>query len=396
MDNFLKLKFSSYSKREIGLFFLIYLVINTLVIYKYATRQNYINPALIALLYGTFLILVHFMNFKFRFKEKTYKWLFFSISSLFLIFSLWLNIHVDKFALQVDRWSAMEAGIKALFHNEYPYSAFDHMKGQTSNLPALIFLGIPFYLLGDVGYLQSFTFVVFLIIISGYFKSFRIRFSALLLIIFSSTYCYDIYVKSDIISNFIIMLAFIVISEKYLKKDTKKNIIINSIGCALLLMTRLVTIIPLTLALLKRFLKMKIKNKALFFLTFCLLVTISFYVVFKNYGSLNNFMRFNPFYLQNSQLPFYLSLFCIVLSLIYSFYLKSFKELIKACTLILLLTVILSLIAKTVEFKGFQNSILNSKFDISYFNFVSPFLIFYVTLLHDKFTCKDKIGYKQE
>lgn len=285
----------------------------------------------------------------------------------------------------------MEAGIKALFHNEYPYSALDHLKGQTSNLPALIFLGIPFYLIGDVGYLQSFTFIIFLIIISIYFKSYKIRFSALLLIIFSSTYCYDIYVKSDIISNFILLLTFVVLSEKYFKSESKKSIIINSLGSALLLMTRLVTVIPLTLALLKRFLNFKTKNKALFLLTFLLITIISFFIVFKNFGSLNNFMRYNPFYLQNSQLPFSLSLFCIFLSISYSFYVKSFNGLIKACTLILLITVLLSLIAKTIEFKGLQNSILNSRFDISYFNFVSPFLIFYITLIYDKINLNNKI-----
>jgi hypothetical protein len=129
----------------------------------------------------------------------------------------------------------------------------------------------------------------------------------------------------------------------------------------------------------------------LFLLTFLLITIISFFIVFKNFGSLNNFMRYNPFYLQNSQLPFSLSLFCIFLSISYSFYVKSFNGLIKACTLILLITVLLSLIAKTIEFKGLQNSILNSRFDISYFNFVSPFLIFYITLIYDKINLNNKI-----
>lgn len=391
MKDILGLKTSKIYKREIYIFFLIYLFINTLVIYKYATRQHFINPIFLSIIYAIFLWLIFFINYKIKFKERTYKWLFYLISLLFFIFSIWLNIHVDKFALKVDRWSAMEAGIKALFHNEYPYSALDHLKGQTSNLPALIFLGIPFYLIGDVGYLQSFTFIIFLIIISIYFKSYKIRFSALLLIIFSSTYCYDTYVKSDIISNFILLLTFVVLSEKYFKSESKKSIIINSLGSALLLMTRLVTVIPLTLALLKRFLNFKTKNKALFLLTFLLITIISFFIIFKNFGSLNNFMRYNPFYLQNSQLPFSLSLFCIFLSISYSFYVKSFNGLIKACTLILLITVLLSLIAKTIEFKGLQNSILNSRFDISYFNFVSPFLIFYITLIYDKINLNNKI-----
>jgi len=380
------------NKLSLLIYFLIYLLINTLVIFKYATRQTYIQPIYMAAIYAVLVTIIFFTNYKLKLKETTYKWLFFAISGAFLIFSIWLNIHVDKFALKVDRWSAMEVGIKALFHNGYPYSALDHMSGRTSNLPALIFLGIPFYLMGDVGYLQSFTFIVFLIIISIYFKSYKLRYSALLLIVFSSTYCYDLYVKSDIISNFILTLGFIVLSEKYFKKETKKGIIFNSIGCALLLMTRLVTIIPLTMTFFRRFLNMKIKNKAVFLLSFCVITITSFYIVFKNFGSWNNFMQFNPFYLQNSQLPFFLSISCIAISIAYSFFIKSFKELIKICTLILFITVVLSLLAKTIEFNGFRNSILNSRFDISYFNFIIPFLIFYLILLIEKIILDSKRG----
>lgn len=328
--------------------------------------------------------MVLFLNLKCRLKENTYKLFFFIGSSLFLLFSIWLNIHVDKFSLQVDRWSAMEACIKALLHNEYPYSAIDHLQGRSSNLPALIFIGIPFYLLGDVGYLQSFTFIIFLLLICNFFKPYRVRFWALMTIIFSSAYCYDIYVKSDIISNSILTLAFVTLSEKFYKKDRKKDILFNGIGSAILIMTRIVTVIPLIVLLLKRFFKMSFKNKGLFTGIFLFIVILSFVIVFRNVDSVDNFMKFNPFYLQNSQMPFFLSLLCIILSIVYALFINNLEGIIRACTLILSVTVLLSLIAKTVEFNGFYNSILNSRFDISYFNFVNPFLIFYLALLFNK------------
>ena len=253
-----EIKTANYRKK-VYIFYSIYIIINTLIVYKYGTRQNYIDAWVLATGYSLFLLMVLFLNLKCRLKENTYKLFFFIGSSLFLLFSIWLNIHVDKFSLQVDRWSAMEACIKALLHNEYPYSAIDHLQGRSSNLPALIFIGIPFYLLGDVGYLQSFTFIIFLLLICNFFKPYRVRFWALMTIIFSSAYCYDIYVKSDIISNSILTLAFVTLSEKFYKKDRKKDILFNGIGSAILIMTRIVTVIPLIVLLLKRFFKMSFK-----------------------------------------------------------------------------------------------------------------------------------------
>lgn len=378
-----EIKTANYRKK-VYIFYSIYIIINTLIVYKYGTRQNYIDAWVLATGYSLFLLMVLFLNLKCRLKENTYKLFFFIGSSLFLLFSIWLNIHVDKFSLQVDRWSAMEACIKALLHNEYPYSAIDHLQGRSSNLPALIFIGIPFYLLGDVGYLQSFTFIIFLLLICNFFKPYRVRFWALMTIIFSSAYCYDIYVKSDIISNSILTLAFVTLSEKFYKKDRKKDILFNGIGSAILIMTRIVTVIPLIVLLLKRFFKMSFKNKGLFTGIFLFIVILSFVIVFRNVDSVDNFMKFNPFYLQNSQMPFFLSLLCIILSIVYALFIDNLEGIIRACTLILLVTVLLSLIAKTVEFNGFYNSILNSRFDISYFNFVNPFLIFYLALLFNK------------
>lgn len=371
-------------RKKVYIFYTIYIIINTLIVYKYGIRQNYIDAWALATSYSLFLLMVLFLNLKYCLKENTYKLFFFIGSSLFLLFSIWLNIHVDKFSLQVDRWSAMEVCIKALLHNEYPYSAIDHLQGRSSNLPALIFIGIPFYLLGDVGYLQSFTFIIFLFLICIFFKSYRVRFWALMTIIFSSAYCYDIYVKSDIISNSILTLAFVTLSEKFYKRGRKKDILFNGIGSAMLIMTRIVTVIPLIVLLLKRFFKMSFKNKGLFIGIFLFIVILSFIIVFQNVETIDNFMRYNPFYLQNSQLPFLLSLLCILVAIVYSFFINNLESIIKACTITLLVTVSLSLIAKTVEFNGFYNSILNSRFDISYFNFVNPFLIFYLALLFNK------------
>lgn len=371
-------------KRNVILFYAIYILFNALIVFKYGTRQHYINAWLLSMIYVIFLVFVLIINVKIKLKENVYKYLFFGLGALFFIFAIWLNTHVDKYGLKVDRWSAMEVCIKSLINDIYPYSAIDHLQGRSSNLPALIFIGMPFYLLGDVGYLQCFTFLLMLVLIYIYFKTYRVRVWALLTIVFSTAYCYDIYVKSDIVSNFILTLVFVVLSEQRFRKDKKADIVFNAVGSALLIMTRIVTVIPLILLLFRRFLKMSTKAKWQFMVVFFLIITVTCAVVFKNVGSMDNFMNYNPFYLQNSQLPFLLSLFCILIPFLFSFYIKNTEVLIKYCIIFLLLPVLLSLVAKTIEFDGLYNSILGSRFDISYFNFVNPFLIFYLAILFDK------------
>ncbi|PQB07979.1 hypothetical protein BST83_13090 [Polaribacter filamentus] len=43
----------------------------------------------------------------------------------------------------------------------YPYAVLDNLGNTTSNFPGLFYLGTPFYLRGDVGFLQPFDFLFF-------------------------------------------------------------------------------------------------------------------------------------------------------------------------------------------------------------------------------------------
>ena len=81
---------------------------------------------------------------------------------VFFLFTIYLNYSVDGNTLNVDRWSVLENGAKALINGDYPYNFLSHMQHKSSNLPMLMILGLPFYLIfGSVGYFTIFFFSSF-------------------------------------------------------------------------------------------------------------------------------------------------------------------------------------------------------------------------------------------
>jgi hypothetical protein len=369
-------------KSQFIVFFIPYLLINALFAFKYGSRQNYIDVYLLTSIYVALLAGIPVLFIKVTFSEIIYKHTFYVVSLLFFLFTIWLNYKVDGYQLNTDRWSAMEAAIKALLNNEYPYSATDHLNGRTSNLPTLIIIGIPFYLIGNIGYLQSFSFLLFIVLLIKVFDNYKVRLFALALLIFSASYGWEIYSKSDLISNIIISALFVTIIQKRYDSGKKSDPVLLAFLSASLVLTRLVVIIPLALLLVKIFLKYSVKNKARFGIAAILCVAILSFIVFRNYHTFNNLKIYNPFELQNRQLPFIISVILIVIPIIYSYRIKNLNHLIKSSTVLLSVPVVLSF-SLTLLRNGIDNSILNSAFDISYFNIISPFLIIYLALSID-------------
>ncbi len=366
-------------KLKLILHYILYLVINSLFVLKYTSRLNNYNEYVFTLIYFILMFLIIFLYLKISIREYYYKYVFWVISFMFFAFTIYLNVAVDGQTLNVDRWSAMEAGINALLQGEYPYSAIDHLGGRTSDLPTLFFIGIPFYLMGSVGYLQSFSFLAFFLIMLISFKEYKDRLFGLLLLVLSPSYIWEIYVKSDLISNFILVLVFLIIIQNRINKNKKLNIIITSFGAIAFILTRLTAIIPIALLLFKQFYNLSLKEKTRFLVIALLTSIVFFYICFQSVGNLEHFMRYNPFELQNRHLPVLISFITIIMSIMYSFKVNDLTSLMKLSTLLLLLPILISFLINVNE-NGIFSSIFNSSFDISYFNIIMPFLLMVIIL----------------
>ena len=359
-----------------SLFYLFLACINSFFVVKYGLRYKPFTFVLFTLV----LLLITQLSgllILFRIFKKSVKFgvvAFWIIATLFFIVTLIINNSVEGQMLHVDRWSAMQVGIKALLNGEYPYTAIDHLGGRTSNLPALLFLGIPFYMLGDVGYMQSFTFMVFAYTIFKLFKNHTVRLSILFLLISSPCYWYEIYVKSDLVSNFILVLFFVLFGFRYVQQKKNHKPFLLGILTSFVFYTRITAIIPLLLAFFKPFFKWSLRSKMLFVGGGLLTISILTFVVFIHYPSYNILMKKNPFVLQNKQLPFILSLFFILIPCFLAFKITNSYKLVRYCVILLALPVFTSLFLYMVEF-GMWPAIRDSQFDLSYLNIITPFLI---------------------
>lgn len=354
----------------------VYIIINSLFLFKYATRQDYISPICVTASYVFLFLGFLYLYTKLKNDFLPTKKLFWGLAVLFFLFTIFVNVKVDGNGLNVDRWSAMSVAIKALLNGEYPYSAVDHLGGRTSNLPFLIVLGIPFYLMGNIGLLQSFTFGVFVYVICHIFKPYRYRLFCLILLILSPSYWWEIYVKSDLMSNFIVILLFLSLIQLRFDRHKKVGVGLLSFGSSLLLLTRLTSVIPLSLLLFKKFYFYSVRNKVIFLCFGVSIVSILLFICFKDVESWAHFRRHNPLELQNRQLPTWVGIATVLLPLFFSFRVTGLISLIKYNTWFLLIPIVLAF-GLNVSEKGIVLSVLKSGFDISYFNIAMPFLIVY-------------------
>ena len=355
--------------------FFIYLFVNSFFILKYG--ENYNILLLIGYLIAIFGLSIFYV--KIDLKDVFYKSFFWFGVIAFFFLSIYLNYRVDGNSLNVDRWSAMETGIKAILNGQYPYNIPDHMGQESSNLPMLIVLGMPFYLLfGSVGYLQSFSFLLFVCLVFKIFDNYKQRMAVLALLFLSPSYLWEIYVKSDLFSNFIIICGFTcLVWIKFLKEKNMKPGFISFLA-ALILLTRLSSVLPLIILLFKRFFDFSVKEKLRFVLIFLLTISVIVYIFFHNAPEFSVFIKHNPFMIQGTKQPLILSFSYIVLAFLLSFKVKTFYETIFWAGTLLFICVFVPFLMFFAEY-GYTDMITNSFFDLSFFNMCMPFVM--ITLI---------------
>ena len=354
---------------------MIFNFINTLFIYKYGLRQHLFSvPIYIYIGISSFLLFKNIFDFGYfkKFISKQYYFLicFFISLILFLI-----TYYTDGNSLNVDRWSAMDVAIRALLNGEYPYTAVDHMNGRTSNFPGLLILGMPFYLIGNVGYLQVFA---FLLLSYTLYKVLKIEnaFRYIILLLISPAFWWEIFAISDLMSNIILVLCFILLVKDSLKKDLFKYPIFLGISSSFLVLTRGVVAIPLTLLLFKDFWSISFSKKIKFMVSLILTSFLLIGLVIMNCPDKNTLVLYNPLVLQTHYLPSFVNVFALLLPFYFSYKIKSFhNDFFKASSILLLFPTFLSFI-NNWERNGLEILLKENKFDLSYLSIVIPFILF--------------------
>jgi hypothetical protein len=360
-------------------FKLLYICINLLFIYKYGIRQNYIPIQIIIILYlfiSGFILLKNPFDFEITKKVQS-KYAYIASSFLIFIIIIAITFFTDGNALKVDRWSAMDVAISALLNGEYPYTAVDHLHGRTSNFPGLLILGIPFYLLGNVGYFQG---AAFLLLSYTIYKCLPIKnaFQYMLLLIVSPAYWWEIFSISDLFSNIILVFCFIILLKQKLKDNLFKYPIFLGFSTSFLVLTRGIVAIPLILIVFKDFWQISLIKQLKYVISFVISFALLIAMVIINCPDLHTLKYYNPLVLQTSYLPDYLTIIALILPFYFSFKIKSFEnDFFTICTLLILFPTLLAFILKLNK-TGIEKILIGSTFDLSYLSIVIPFILYEV------------------
>lgn len=352
---------------------IIYLVVNALFIIKYGTVGVAGNVA-VFVIYSIFILALLFSVKRIEVPEILLKYFFWAAVAVFFIFTLILNESVPLESLKVDRLDALDMGIKAVLNGEYPYDHVNRLGNESSNLPVLILTGLPFYLLfGSAVYLQNFCFLLFSFIVYRYFSTYKNRVSALLLLMVSPGYLYELYVKSDLMSNFIIAAGFVFVVWKRFIKTADLKLYIVAFSSALLVLTRIPVILPLMIILIKKWVEMSLKNKIVFSSIFVITIATAVIFFISLAPNFQVILEHNPLQLQNKQ-PLFLSILVTAAAVFGSFKAKNLFSIMLLSGVLLFGSVLLSFMLAVFK-NGLYNTYLGSYFDISHFNMALPFII---------------------
>ena len=210
-------------------------------------------------------------------------------------------ILIDPLSIQVDRWSATTYFLDALFQGIYPYGVNTHVSEfhYASPFPLWHYLNIPFWLMGEVGWIQAFFLLVFVGAIYYYFRSWKIVLSTLLLLCISPAYWWEIATRSDGLSNaFLVGSVLLFIHRFPVKMEDKWWLLAILSGC--IASTRLSAIIPIALYLFRPWLEVDWKKK-LGFIGIALGVVLIFFMPYVLWDTTHwVFFHRNPFMSQTS------------------------------------------------------------------------------------------------
>ncbi len=349
----------------------VYNLVNLLFVYKYSlmlTRHNLLTCLLYLVIVNLFLARVWTVTARghsVRRSERTDL-----LITAMLVTALFILMkQFDPSSIQADRYTAIHQWLDRLLAGQYPYSA----ESRPSALPFLFLLSFPFYLLGDPGLLQIAALLVFVVIARDRaLAPVPMTHLRVLLLVLSPAFLYELVVRSDLMSNVILVIFFGFILDKAMERRAKPAPIF-CLGAAggLVIATRLV-VLPVYMLFLARHRTARRKDIVRLvsgnILGFAA-VTVPFVL-----WDAAHFLGEGPFAIQSGYASPWVLVIVVPLTLLLCMRADSPASVLEYSGAILFLAVLLPFI-ESVIYNGWANVFFNDRFDISYFVFCLPFLI---------------------
>lgn len=348
---------------------LLYLAINSLFILKYASRISVGMEIVATVIYlaGAPMLFV-FLKKRCHPSKKTI-----TCMTLIVCFLLWIaQSSINPYKLQVDRWSAIHNFLDYLLHGIYPYAARTHLGGYGSPFPFWQCFHIPFYLLGNVGLSVFFCFLLYLASLYQHVTNVRLL-QLCSLLLFSPAFVYEVMVRSDLLSNFLLVAA--ILNYLYAHKiELNPHWLSVSIVMGLMLSTRLSAAIPFAVYFLGNYLRQSWSIKVMVPIVALVIFVLTFLPFLFWNGHMLLFFQYNPFVLQTRQgsLTVILVFACLLIYLSLTWrnrYDWMERNIAWALCGLVAMTFIYNMYITNTWTKLFQ-----SLYDITYFDMSLPFL----------------------
>ena len=356
---------------------LLYILINTLFVEKYVSRVTSLHWIFaIAYIVGVVGFLWVIRHYSPKCKHP-FKW-FLALLIIFSCIAGILQLSIDPFTLNVDRWSAIHNFLSGMFCGHYPYGQQTHLGGYGSPFPVWQILHIPFYALGNVG--MSIIIVTILFLWTLYRRySPKVALVAGILLCISPAFWYEIAVRSDLITN---MMLSALIAEWLVHKNVK--LINNVIGLAILvgltLSTRLIAVIPLCVLYGYEFLQLSWKKQSLFLLIILGTFTLTMLPFALWQGSTLLFFEYNPFVLQTRQGSFLVLLIFACGAIGVTIWMHGRMNYRTIITGLLLTSLVVMSFVEKMWKENLWTELFSPTFDITYLSVALPFYILYLSL----------------
>ena len=182
-----------------------------LLFINFAFSVKYLSRITPYFLLGSILITVlYFMIWYFRFRiskisEKLH-FLNLALLILFIVTSSYIFVQIPFQQLNVDRWSVINSFWNNYFNGEYVYFAKSHMGNMAGPMPFYFILALPFYLIGEIGYLSLLGVVIFYLLLKLNAKPPSIQLPYLFLVMFSVSTLWEVVCRSNIFLNAVLIL----------------------------------------------------------------------------------------------------------------------------------------------------------------------------------------------
>lgn len=360
---------------------LIYLLINTLFIAKYASRVTADYWWLVA---GYLVLIPLLYVIAYRLPEWLYRrWVFWSLVALLIIAALFAYQFISQESLRVDRYEMIRLFWDNFFNGINPYTPRVEGSNIPGPFPFYFFLALPFYAVGEMGLFTLVGFLLYILLIRSYIPTERDRQVVLLALLLSPAFAWEIITRSTLFFNTALVLGYLLLVMRIDLKQNR-NVFLAAFLFGLLLSTRsIVLTVMLPFLVFLGVQRSGWPKIVLWGFGIVLGFGLTFLPVAFTPGF---FPSNNPFLVQNIFLPTWFPLVVLLLMSVAALRIPTLDRFIYVSMLALVFLAIAYFSLQVIQF-GAHASLYEDKADISYFILALPFVGFSLVSLR-KFTSR--------